>query len=57
MIRMLIIGYVFAVRSERGSLVLRAVLKTRYQIIRRSRVRATNASAAAASFGVCLSVW
>jgi len=68
MIRMLIIGYVFALRSERllcrelhvnlafaGSASL--ALSTRSLIIRHSRVPAMNASATAASFARYLSVW
>jgi transposase len=60
MIRMLVIGYVFAIRSERAlcrdvQVTAGCRLKTGYQIIRRSRVHATNASATAVSFGVCLS--
>jgi hypothetical protein len=64
MIRMLIIGYVFAIRSERQ--ICREVQvnlaysaswawRTRSRITRRSRGRATSGSGRAISFGVCSS--
>ena len=66
MIRMLIVGYVFAIRSERAvprgagepglSLVLWALIEDRSRIIRHSRVRATNGSVTATSSGACSSV-
>ena len=68
MIRMLIIGYVFAIRSERA--LCRDVQvnfayrwfcgcrsRIRFRIIRRSRVRATIGSATATSSAACLSAW
>src|SRR5262249_24941574 len=62
MIRMLIIGYVFAIRSERAPCrdvqvnFVGCPLRIRSRIIRRSRVRATSGSATATSSAVCSSV-
>jgi transposase len=68
MIRMLILGYAFAIRSER--LLCREVqvnlayrwfcglsIETRSRTILLSRVLATSASARATCFGVCSSGW
>ena len=56
MIRMLIIGYVFAIRSPiAGFAGCRS--RIRFRIIRRSRVRATIGSATATSSAACLSAW
>jgi hypothetical protein len=68
MIRMLVAGYVFAIRSER--LICRevqvnppiggsanSVSRTRFRIIRRSHVPATSASVRERSFAACLSGW
>ncbi len=62
MIRMLIVGYVFAVRSERAlcrdvrvNLAYRSRLRTRSRITRRFRGPATSGSVIAASSGACLS--
>ena len=69
MIRMLIVGYVFGLRSERllcrelqVNFAYRWFCKLGIEhnillIIQRSRVHAMSASATAASFARCLSVW
>ena len=69
MIRMLIVSYVFGIRSERAlcrevrvNLAYRwfcggSRLRTRYRIIQHSRMRAMSASATATSSALCLSVW
>jgi len=69
MIQMLIVGYVFAIRSERllcrevkVNLAYRwfcglSIERTRSRIIRRFRVPATNASVTATFFAACSSVW
>ena len=68
MIRMLIIGYVFAIRSERALCrdvqvnfayrwFCRLSIEDKSRIIRRSRVRAMSGSATATSSAVCLSAW
>src|SRR5262245_17221746 len=66
MIRMLVVGYVFGIRSERALCREVAVnlayrwfcglsIEDRSRIIRRSRMRAMSASETAASSGACLS--
>ena len=68
MIRMLIVSYVFGIRSERAlcrevrvNLAYRwfcgLSIGTRYRIIQHSRMRAMSASATATSSALCLSVW